>query len=44
MVGSIIEVLMAAERVEEAWDHLERWYRHARGGQAHPTKEGLYQD
>ena len=32
---------MASGRVKEEWDHLERWYRHARGKQAHPSREGL---
>ena len=39
--GSNIEGLLAASRVKEAWDHLTLWYCHARGKQAHPTREGL---
>ena len=31
-------------RVKEAWDHLARWYRQARGKQAHPTSNGLDQE
>ena len=41
VAGSIIEVLMEDGRFKEAWDHLVRWYRHARGEQVHPTMEGL---
>ena len=43
VTGSTIEVLMAADRIKEAWYPLVRWYSHARGKQAHPTKEVLYQ-
>ena len=32
---------MAVVRVKESWDKLVRWYRHARGKQSHPTREGL---
>ena len=39
--GSNIEGLMAAVRVKEAWDHLVRWYCHARGKQVQLTREGL---
>ena len=35
---------MANVRVNEAGYHLARWYRHAWGGQAHPTREVLYQE
>ena len=35
---------MANGRVNEAGYHLARWYRHAWGGQAHPTREVLYQE
>ena len=43
-VGSTIEGLMVTFRVNESWDPLVRWYRHARGNQAHPTREGLDRD
>ena len=41
VAGSIIEVLMEDGRFKEAWDHLVRWYRHARGEKAHPDREGV---